>query len=80
MEINTFWRLPVVERDQGLKKSAINDRIHAGLFPKPVSLGGNAVAWVASEIRALNSARIAGKSDAEIRILVEALESARRSA
>lgn len=47
---------------------------------KPVGLGARAVGWPAGEVDTLNAARVAGKSDAEIRKLVETLESARRSA
>jgi len=79
MEIQ-FWRLPAIEANQGLKKSAIQDRINAGLFPRPVSLGGNAVAWISDEVQAVNAARVAGKSDDEVRALVTRLHDARRVA
>jgi len=42
-----------------------------------VSLGGRAVGWPSDEIDTLNAARIAGKSDDEIRELVGKLEAAR---
>jgi prophage regulatory protein len=45
-----------------------------------VSLGGRAVGWPANEVAALNAARIAGKADAEIRVLVAQLEAARKAA
>ena len=48
--------------------------------PRPVSLGPRAVGWPASEVAALNTARIAGKSDAEIRDLVASLQAARTAA
>lgn len=44
-----------------------------------MSLGPRCVGWPAHEVAALNAARIAGKSDDEIRILVQELESARKS-
>jgi prophage regulatory protein len=44
-----------------------------------VSLSGRAVGWPAHEVEAVNTARIAGKPDAEIRALVAQLESARKA-
>ena len=60
--------------------AAIYLRIAQGAFPKPVSLGGRAVGWPASEVAALNAARISGKSNSEIRDLVVKLEAARKTA
>lgn len=61
----------------GYSRSTIYLRVAQGLLPKPVALGSRAVGWPASEIEAINSARIAGKSDAEIRQLVASLHSKR---
>lgn len=72
-------RLPAVKADCGLSRSSIYLRISQGLWPKPVSLGGRAVGWPASEVAAINSARIAGKSDDEIRQLVLELENERKA-
>jgi prophage regulatory protein len=63
-----------VEHETGLSRSTIYLRISQRLWPKPVSLGARAVGWPATEIHALNAARIAGRSDDEIRVLVSALE------
>jgi prophage regulatory protein len=38
------------------------------------------VGWPSSEVEALNAARIAGKTDQEIRVLVVKLEAARKAA
>lgn len=73
-------RLPAIKLSTGLSRSSIYLRIAQGVFPKPVSLGGRAVGWPAHEIAALNAARIAGKSDAEVRDLVVKLEAARKTA
>ena len=75
----TILRLPAVKAESGYSRSTIYLRITQGLCPKPVSLGARAVGWPASEVAALNSARIAGKSDVEIRQLVATLESARKT-
>ena len=72
-------RLPSVKAESGLSRSTIYQRIADGLFPKPVSLGARAVGWPSGEVTALNSARIAGKSDADIRLLVQQMEARRKS-
>jgi prophage regulatory protein len=45
-----------------------------------VQIGPRAVGWPSCEVAAINAARIAGKSDVEIRALVAKLEAARKSA
>ena len=54
--------------------------IQQGLFTHPVQIGLRAVGWPASEVAALNAARIAGKAETEIRELVTKLETARKLA
>ncbi len=76
---HTILRLPAIKTSTGLSRSSIYLRIAQGEFPKPVSLGGRAVGWPASEVAALNAARIAGKSNSEIRDLVVKLEAARKA-
>jgi prophage regulatory protein len=66
-----------VEAATGRCRSAIYQQISQGLFSKPVSLGARAVGWPAHEVEAINAARIAGKSDSEIRGLVQRLHAAR---
>ena len=77
---HTILRLPAIKTNTGLSRSTIYLRISQGEFPKPVSLGGRAVGWPASEVAALNAARISGKSNSEIRDLVVKLEAARKTA
>ena len=77
---HTLLRLPAVKAESGASRSTIYLRIQQGLWPKPVKLGPRSVAWPASEVSALNAARIAGMDDAAIRTLVTALETARQSA
>ena len=77
---HTILRLPAIKTSTGLSRSTIYLRIAQGVFTKPVSLGGRAVGWPANEVAALNAARIAGHSDAEIRNLVVRLETARKTA
>ena len=73
-------RLPAVKSESGLSRSTLYLPISQGLWTKPVSLGGRAVGWPASEVAALNAARIAGKTNAEVRQLVARLVSERRTA
>jgi prophage regulatory protein len=76
---HTILRLPAVKTSTGLSRSTLYLRIANGVFPTPVNLGGRAVGWPSGEVAALNAARIAGRSDAEIRDLVAKLESARKT-
>lgn len=78
--VTTILRLPNVKAETGLSRSTIYARIAAGLWPRQVSLGPRCVGWPATEVSALNQARIAGKSDIEIRALVAKLEAARSKA
>lgn len=70
-------RRPSVERSTGMARTTIYRRIKQGVFPRPVDLGGGIVGWPASEIDAVNHARVAGKSDDEIKALVAQLHKAR---
>jgi prophage regulatory protein len=73
-------RLPAVKSESGLSRSTIYLRISQGLWTKQVSLGPRCVGWPAEEVATLNAARIAGKTDDEIRALVVKLEAARKTA
>lgn len=73
----TILRLPSVKAKSGYSRSTIYLRISQRLWPRPVSLGARAVGWPESEVAAMNAARIAGKTEADIRALVIRLESAR---
>jgi len=73
-------RLPDVKSESGLSRSTIYLRITQGLWTKPISLGGRTVGWPESEIIKLNTSRIAGKTDEEIRTLVLKLQADRKSA
>ncbi|MBA4382961.1 MAG: transcriptional regulator [Sideroxydans sp.] len=77
--LQTIYRLPVVQSESGLSRSTIYLRITQGLWTKPVLLGARAVGWPSTEVAAINAARIAGKSDDEIRTLVAKLELARKA-
>lgn len=76
----TILRRKQVQAETGYSRSTIYLRISQGLFIAPVKLGARAVGFPAGEVMALNAARIAGKSDAEIRTLVTCLQAARGAA
>lgn len=76
----TILRLPAVLRERGRSRSAHYMDIQQGLFTPPVPIGARAVGWPADELTVLNAARIAGKTDDEIRALVLKLEAARKVA
>lgn len=75
--LTTILRRRQVEAHTGYSRSTIYLRITEGLWTRPVSLGARAVGWPAAEVDALNAARIAGRSEADIRALVARLEQAR---
>lgn len=77
--LQTILRLPAVKSACGLSRSTVYLRISQGLWPKPVSLGARTVGWPAAEVAAVNAARIAGKSDEEVRQLVAKLEASRKT-
>jgi len=78
--MHTILRIPSVKSESGLSRSTIYLRIAQGLWTKPVSLGARAVGWPSDEVAAINAARIAGKTDEEVRTLVAKLEAARKAA
>jgi prophage regulatory protein len=72
-------RMPAVCDATGLGITKIYDQIKHGLFPPQIKLTERNSAWPAHEVAAVNAARIAGKSDAEIKTLVKKLVVARAS-
>jgi len=67
-------RIPSVLAETGYRSHAsIYSAIKAGLFTAPVRLSLRSVGWPDYEIEAINKARVAGKSDDEIKHLVARL-------
>lgn len=79
MSMQLILRLAKVLSLNGLSRSTIYSHVSQGLWTKPVSLGARAIGWPASEVAAINNARIAGKTDAQIKALVIELEVARKN-
>lgn len=71
-------RMPAVKAETGHRSHAsVYNNIRVGLFTKPVLIGQRSVGWPSDEVQAITAARIAGKSDAEIRELVIRLHAKR---
>ncbi len=75
----SILRLPEVKQRSGLSRSSIYLYISKGLWPKPISLGVRAVGWPSNEIDTVLSARIAGKSNLEIRNSITEMELNRKN-
>ncbi|MDO9278637.1 MAG: AlpA family phage regulatory protein [Polaromonas sp.] len=74
----SILRMPAVKAETGHRSHAsIYNAIKAGLFTMPVQIGQRSVGWPSDEVQAINAARIAAKSEAEIRELVKRLHSKR---
>jgi prophage regulatory protein len=74
---NSLLRRSTVEFRTGLSKATIYRRMDEGLFVRQVQLGGRQVAWPSNEVDVLVQARVAGKTDSEIKALVIQLEGLR---
>jgi prophage regulatory protein len=74
----SIFRMPAVKAETGHRSHAsIYNAIKAGLFTKPVQIGQRSVGWPSDEVLAINAARIAGKSETEIKELVNRLHAKR---
>lgn len=77
MQPDQLVREPARRDFTGIPTSTWYDLVNDGLAPPAVKTGKYTVAWPFSELTALNAARIAGKSDDEIRKLVKKVVTAR---
>ncbi len=73
-------RLPRVLDARGVGRSTHYNDVASGLYTKPVRIGQRSCGWPASEVDALVKARIAGRSNDEIKSLVKRLEAKRAQA
>ena len=74
----SILRMPAVKAETGHRSHAsIYNAIKAGLFPTGVAIGQRSKGWPSDEVHAINAARIAGKSETEIRELVTRLQAKR---
>ena len=66
-----IWRIETCKIEAGYKSHAsIYKLIRKGLWTKPVRLGMRSVGWPEAEVHAICQARIAGKTDDDLRKLV----------
>lgn len=75
----SMYRMPEVKTLSGYSRSSIYLRVSEGLWVKPIKLGARAIGFPSNEVSALIAARIAGKSDDDIRAMVIKLEGARKN-
>ena len=61
-------------------RTSVYNAMRDGVLTTPISLGARAVGWPDYEINAVCAARIAGKTDADIRSLVTRLHQQRLNA
>lgn len=74
----SILRMQSVKAETGHRSHAsIYTAIKDGLFTKPVPIGQRSVGWPDYEVKAINAARIAGKSETEIKELVNRLHEKR---
>ena len=74
----SIYRMPAVKAETGHRSHAsIYNAIKNGTFTQPVQIGQRSVGWPDYEVFALNAARIAGKSETEIKELVIRLHAKR---
>jgi prophage regulatory protein len=74
----SILRMPAVKAETGHRSHAsIYTAIKAGLFTKAVPIGERSVGWPDYEVKAINQARIAGQTDAQIKELVDRLHAKR---
>lgn len=64
----------------GIASSTFYEWIARGLMPPGIALGWRSVGWPAHELDAIAAARISGKTEEEIRVLVRDLIAARAHA
>jgi len=75
---NALLRTPDVCAVTGMARPTLYEAMAKGLFPRPIKLGTNSSAWGAAKANAWCAARLAGKSDEELRLLVMQLTEARK--
>lgn len=73
-----FLRLPVVLDRRGRSRDSHYKDIREGLFTEPVHISKQSVGWPEYEVEALQRARLAGKSEDEIKQLVIQLHAKRQ--
>ncbi|WP_235578151.1 AlpA family transcriptional regulator [Pseudorhodoferax sp. Leaf267] len=76
----TMLRMSAVVAHTGRSRTSIYRDVEDGLFTKPVRIGTGAIGWPDYEVASLIAARVADKSEDEVRALVADLHEKRRTA
>lgn len=75
-----IWRISTCKTEAGYSSSSsIYNLIRDGLWTKPVQLARRSVGWPDNEVRSICAARIAGKTNCEIKELVNYLHAKRQA-
>lgn len=74
----SILRKPEVKAETGWRSDAsVSSAVRTGLLTRPIALSRRSVGWPDYEVKAIIAARIAGKSDADIKALVTRLHAQR---
>jgi len=77
--LSRIIRKPAVKEMMGYgSDSTVYLKIKEGVFVPPFKIGGRASGWIQHECEVINAARIAGKTEDEIRDLVKTLVTKRQ--
>jgi prophage regulatory protein len=71
-------KLPTLLKNHCISRSTAFSQINEGLLPPSISLGERSKGFIFSELNAVLTARVAGKSNEEIKELVNALVAQRK--
>lgn len=75
---NALLRTPDVCAVTGMARPTLYEAMAKGLFPRPIKLGEKSSAWPCRDVDAMCAARIAGKTEEELRTLVVELTENRK--
>ena len=73
-------RFPDLRKGYGLARGTVYENIYRGTFPTPIRISTRSVGFLQSEVEQVFRARVAGKTDADIRTLVCKIHEARKTA
>jgi prophage regulatory protein len=76
--MNSITRIDKASEALARSRATLYRDIKDKLLPPPFLLGGRSVGWLESEINLVQAARCAGKSEKEIRQIVEQLIQSRK--
>lgn len=77
--MESMLRCQAVMAQIGKRRTSLYEDVRAGVMTPPIKLGQRSVGWPSSEVQALLNLRIAGGSQAQLRLLVQRLIAERAS-